>query len=224
MVYADPRSCDLIAVGSELKRLKKSHFLHRLGFTRQVDLWGTGSLRPNDRLARSYRPHAVRGRLTLALCDVVDGSTRLGDPGLLAGLLLDRPIAKRYGTGVIPHLMDRGHPKLAAFVAARHHVRLLDIGSPAKILLREMAECEQILSSSLHGLVFADALGIPNRWVTISGQWIGGRHKFDDYYSAFGIEQQPARLAEMREEAAACSDRRPGIEELKRGLIASFPG
>ena len=230
--YADPRTCDLVAVGSVLGRLNRSHPLHRLGLARRLDVWGTGSLRADDRLQTAHRLHAVRGRLTARSCAQLEAapsgaeavfSPRLGDPGLLAHLLLDRPIAKRHGTGVVPHLMDRGHPALDAFLFTAPYARVLDIRMSVPDLLAEIARCERILSSSLHGLVFADALGIPNRWIILSGALQGGRHKFDDYYSAFAIEQQPLRLLEGRAEAAFADYHRPGIEELKRGLLDCFP-
>lgn len=48
-----------------------------------------------------------------------------------------------------------------------------------------MLSCKCILSSSLHGLIFADALGIPNRRIVLSDEIIGGDLKFDDYYSVY---------------------------------------
>ena len=223
VAYADPRRCDLVAAGSLLGRLDKSHPLHRLGFRRGLHVWGTGSLRPDDRLQASHRLHALRGRLTLARCDLVEAPPKLGDPGLLADLLLDGPIAKRYGIGVIPHLADRDHPDVAAFVAATAHARLLDVTSPAPQLLAEISACDAVLSSGLHGLVFADALGIPNRWFTASGALLGGRHKFDDYYSVFDMEQQPLRLPDFNPDADFEAYARPGIASLKQDLLASFP-
>lgn len=223
VVYADPRRCDLAAAGSLLNRLNKSHPLHRLGFGRTLDIWGTGSLRAEDRLRRAHRLHALRGRLTLERCKPVEATPPLGDPGLLAALLLDGPVDKRHRIGVIPHLADRNHPEVAAFIESTPHAHRLDVTTPVAQLLAEMAACESVLSSGLHGLVFADALGIPNRRFTASGALLGGRHKFDDYYSVFELEDQPVRLAELDVETAFDGYARPGIEILKQGLLASFP-
>ena len=223
VVYADPRRCDLAAAGSLLARLNKSHPLHRIGLRRSLHVWGTGSLRPEDRLSGPHRLHALRGRLTLARCDRVEAPPRLGDPGLLAGLLLDGPIDKRHAIGVIPHLADRAHPEVASFVSQTANARLLDVTSPVADLLAATASCERILSSGLHGLVFADALGIPNRWFTASGALTGGRHKFDDYYSAFGLRPDPVRLPGLNLQAAFEGYARPGIETIKRQLLQSFP-
>lgn len=39
------------------------------------------------------------------------------------------------------------------------------------------------MCQSLHGLVVADALGIPNIWIEPTPSMAGGRFKFDDYFS-----------------------------------------
>ena len=190
---------------------------------RSLHVWGTGSLRQEDRLSGLHRLHALRGRLTLARCERVETPPRLGDPGLLAGLLLDGPVEKRHAVGVIPHLADREHTEVVSFVSRTANARLLALTSPVGDLLAAVASCERILSSGLHGLVFADAFGIPNRWFTASGALTGGRHKFDDYYSAFDLHQDPVRLPGLNLEAAFDGYARPRIETIKRELLESFP-
>ena len=222
-MYADPRRCDLAAAGSLLARLEKCHPLHRLGFRRQIDIWGSGSLRSEDRLRGVHRLHALRGPLTLARCEHVQTSPCLGDPGLLAELLLDGVPGKRYGIGVIPHLADREHRDVQAFVEETRHARLLDVTSPVADLLAEIARCDAVLSTGLHGLIFADALGVPNRWVTASGALIGGRHKFDDYYGVFDLRPDPVRLPGLDPETAFNDYVRPGIDAVKQRLLESFP-
>ncbi len=49
---------------------------------------------------------------------------------------------------------------------------------------REIASCEAVLSSSLHGLVFSDALGVPNAHIKIGDGLVGGLFKFQDHDSA----------------------------------------
>jgi pyruvyltransferase len=39
-----------------------------------------------------------------------------------------------------------------------------------------------IASSSLHGLILADAYGIPNVWMCLNKDTGGGEFKFKDYY------------------------------------------
>ena len=47
--------------------------------------------------------------------------------------------------------------------------------------IEEILDVEFILSSSLHGLIAADAWGIPNARVNIKGTLYGGHFKFIDY-------------------------------------------
>ena len=48
-----------------------------------------------------------------------------------------------------------------------------------------MSQCEYIISSAMHGLIAADALGIPNIQLVASDRLIGGMYKFNDYYSSY---------------------------------------
>ncbi|MCZ6710676.1 MAG: polysaccharide pyruvyl transferase family protein [Gammaproteobacteria bacterium] len=221
--FALPRDCDLISSGSLLQRLNKSHRLHRLGFRRRLNIWGTGCLRAEDRLLGSHTLHAIRGRHSLAQCDACVPTGVLGDPGILAGMIVPRQQVPRTGLGLIPHMTDRDHPDVVAFLAANKEAKLIHITSPVTDLLEQIAQCERIVSSSLHGLVFADALGIPNQWFTASNRLIGGRHKFDDYYSIFDIRPDPITLPSA-DLATLCEDyARPGLEARKQALIESFP-
>lgn len=223
VVFAPPHGCDLVAAGSLLQRLNRSHRLHRLGLRRRLDVWGTGSLRAGDRLDGVHAVHAVRGRLTRDRTCARDRAVPLGDPGLLAEALIDPPGQKRHALGLVPHLVDRQHRDVADFLATHPGVQLIDITAPVLDVLTAIAACERVWSSSLHGLIFADAFGVPNQWFTASGKLIGGRHKFDDYYSAFGLVMEPIRLADADLAAGPPDYARPGIEIIKTELRAAFP-
>jgi hypothetical protein len=83
-----------------------------------------------------------------------------------------------------------------------------------------------VLSSSLHGLIAADALGVPNAWIGLSDALRGGDFKFRDYYGVFGIE--PCMLGLSRDllvdpGPAVAAWSRPGIDDIRRRLLARFP-
>src|SRR5690606_5814540 len=63
----------------------------------------------------------------------------------------------------------------------------LDIESPIEELVDRVCECEVIASSSLHGLIVADAYEIPRVWLKLSDNILGGEFKFLDYFSTTDV-------------------------------------
>ncbi len=43
-------------------------------------------------------------------------------------------------------------------------------------------ECDEIISSSLHGIVIAEAYGIPCKWILYGNEIEGGEFKYQDYF------------------------------------------
>ena len=106
----------------------------------------------------------------------------LGDPGLL--------IAKLYGNqhtkvlhefGVILHYADR-NSNLENFFK-KIGAKIIDVGETPEIFSNQILACRNILSSSLHGVIFSDALGVPNIRAIFSDKITGADFKFEDYYS-----------------------------------------
>lgn len=119
----------------------------------------------------------------------------LGDPGLLASGLVSQKQQKKFVLGFVPHYQEKGNPLFAEFLKRLGaSVSLIDPQQEALAVFSAIDQCEHILSSSLHGLIVADSLGIPNAWVAAESLW-GGRFKFDDYYSAFDLKKNPVTLA-----------------------------
>jgi hypothetical protein len=59
----------------------------------------------------------------------------------------------------------------------------------------QLQMCDYIMSSSLHGLIIADALAIPNMWFQIPGEdteRLEGDFKYQDYYAGF-LNGEPTR-------------------------------
>ena len=110
----------------------------------------------------------------------------IGDPGLLAARLVDiQGVKKKYALGIIPHYVDKNSPLLSKIKI--ENARLIDIQQNPADFLAKIAECENVISSAMHGLIAADSLGIPNIRMILSDKIVGGDYKYDDYYSAFGI-------------------------------------
>jgi hypothetical protein len=145
---------------------------------------GIGKARPSTRLDLSQaRVLALRGALTLRGSGA-RGIPALGDPGLLVSLLPGISAGNGHGIGLVAHYSDH---ELKA-----HHpeARIIDVTRPPLEVIAAVASCERILSSSLHGIVIADAFGLPRRWETFDR--VQGRgFKFHDYSSALGLKIAP---------------------------------
>src|SRR5699024_12305737 len=59
--------------------------------------------------------------------------------------------------------------------------------------LDAITSCEVIVSTSLHGLILADAYGIPNAWL-IADTGYGKEHKFWDYLLSVRKERDPVEV------------------------------
>ena len=51
-------------------------------------------------------------------------------------------------------------------------------------VIKEIVECEMIISSSLHGLILSDAYHIPNVWIKFSDETFDGSFKYLDYFAS----------------------------------------
>ena len=192
---------DIVAIGSLLQavvvpKIKFKNKINRI-LRKPLIVYGTGFIEDStDKNAlRSLDVRAVRGKNSLEKLSKlkyvkISKNVAIGDPGLLASLLIDSSkIEKKYDLGIIPHYVDAENPLLKKIKVKNSIV--LDIKQPPYILLSQMAQCKCIISSAMHGLIAADSLGIPNVRMILSDKITGGNYKYDDYYSAFGITNHP---------------------------------
>lgn len=152
------------------------------------------SLRKDVKVA-SVRGEITKQRLEKILNCKLDNTTT-GDGGLLAALLIEKKVEKKYEIGIIPHLREKGLPVFDKIMDANDNTRIIDIAGEPMQILEEIASCEYILSSSLHGLIVSDSFGIPNQRLVVSEKLVGDGYKFDDYYSSFGIKGNVYKITE----------------------------
>jgi len=147
-------------------------------------LWGTGSI-TNHRIKPNLNIdiRAVRGPLTRN--NLINSGYKCpdvyGDPALLVKEYYDPEIDITHHVGIIPHITERNHPALLDLIN-RTGIKLIDIGLGHTEFIDVVKSVKLILSSSLHGLIVADAYGIPNSRITISDKLTGGDFKFIDYF------------------------------------------
>jgi hypothetical protein len=222
--WSPAEEAELIGIGSLLQ------WLHTIENQRagELHIWGSGYLYDQDPAVKSplIRHHAVRGRLSAqfgGLCGVAHG-----DPGLLCDRLVDRPVPKRYPLGIVPHIWHQDDIVLRQLLENNEKLKLIDVRHPPLRVITEIAACDFVFSSSLHGLVVADSFGIPNQWLEFQ-VGIFGSFKFEDYYSAFGlaapgsIRMEPHSDLGSAAAVAAGSYARPGIDAVKDDIFRAFP-
>lgn len=170
---------------------------------------------------------ALRGKMTR---DHIDAPKEipLGDPGLLAANLLSERQKKHYAAGIVPHFADKENSKVLRLIERYPKtLHVIDIQQDPINVLKEIDQCEVIFSTSLHGLVFADALGIPCTWIVLDDPFLSSNaFKYLDYNSALDREQAPVLLTgEEKIESFMMRANQPStdiLENVKQRLDSIF--
>lgn len=186
-VVASPdKQQHLLAIGSILRIANQNSIV-----------WGSGFISKKGNI--KYKPLkvcAVRGPLTrkLLIKQGIETPEIYGDPALLMPRFYRPQVEKQYELGVIPHYRDIEHPLIKQL--EEQGARILDITKDTESFIDDLLECQQTISSSLHGLIASDSYDIPNQWVTFKNELTGGTFKFQDYYQSIGQTKQAAISAE----------------------------
>jgi len=169
----------VLACGSILGRaLRKDDFV-----------WGTGAMRNKEIiLPKGAKIYAVRGPLTRSLIKG-DCPEVYGDPGLLLPEIYN-PEVQASGIGLIPHFND--FHKVQEIFSGQ---RVINVKRPIREVVKQTKSCKLIITSSLHGLIVAEAYGIPAIWARIINiknyrRKAGNGFKFNDYLLSTGREER----------------------------------
>lgn len=163
---------------------------------------------------------ATRGPVSWALLsgEAPGPAAVYGDPVWLLPAFYNPPIEKRYELGVILHLSeltDRGYEARYRPEHVRYHipsdlagsVKLISTITPIsaaglKARLDDILSCKRIVSTSLHGMVFAESYGIPCLYFPPTGRPKGERQaklggddglnlRMSDLYQGLGLDHLP---------------------------------
>jgi len=183
-------------------------------------LWGSGS--KSGKMAE-YRfsqldVRSVRGPLTrqfLIENFAIDVPEVYGDPALLLPYLFpefqkkDNP---SYEYLIIPHYSDvKMFPK-------SEYSNVVYPTEPWNEVIEKILDSKFVISSSLHGIIVAEAFGVPARWLRVSkGEPL---FKFHDYY--LGTNRDPSTYATTIEEALSLGGEDPFECDLQK-LYDAFP-
>lgn len=180
-----PGERKLLAIGSVLHRANSGDIV-----------WGSGLKSENaldSHLGGDILVTAVRGPMTLDVLKKAGWDTshitELFDPGVLMQHLWANEVKKQSAASnaargkirILPHFRDEivfkrwHHELIPSFISADNQ--------PLTVL-KQMIGAEIVYSSSLHGIIFAESLGIPAIWLDSPGK--EGHFKYLDYYAGTG--------------------------------------
>lgn len=213
---------NLVAIGSVMHMANKNSYI-----------WGTGFISPKH-LPKSLdldKIKAVRGRETLRLLkenySYKNENIALGDPAVLLPLFFNFKVDKKFKLGIIPHYVD--YQRICSDIGDRGDIKIINVKQEPETFVKDILECEAIVSSSLHGLIFSDAYQIPNKWVIFSNKLVGGRFKFTDYYSTTDSPNEDAVVSSNKESTIRLIENFDNLTKVKKfiyckeKLINSFP-
>lgn len=166
------RDADLIACGSVVEVIASEA---RDGAT----IWGAGLMNSKPVNVGRFNVAAVRGALTRGLLGL-DDKVAIGDPGGLVPQLWSRPKV-RHRLGVVRHYVDQGSYPHADIV--------IDATEPIDQVVSKIGSCATIASSSLHGLIVAQAWDIPALRIPHNSV-VGGNFKWMDWLTATKTQEQ----------------------------------
>ena len=220
-IWAPIETCDLIATGSIIEVAKDAKR------EKKVYSWGSGFIRSdsgNEGLEH-IKFFAIRGKKSLSR---INYDVPTGDPGLLINIAYSlKKRRKSNKIGVVIHYADIKTPIAKRFCKDPRFEVISPLDSP-KNVAQKISECGLILSSSLHGLIFADSLSIPNAHIKISNNLTGGTYKFIDYYSGIDKPYQPANIKKIFNDDYLNQLKNnykpiPNLIKKQKSLIKAFP-
>lgn len=161
-------------------------------------IWGSGAMYGNSskKIIKPRAVLAVRGQYTrdYLLRHQIECPAIYGDPALLLPYVYNKNVKKKYKYGLIPHVADLDNSIIKSFMQkSKNQIHLISFQNYGDWhnVIDQIKSCENIISSSLHGLIVSDAYGIPNVWIKISDNINGGEFKFKDYFSGVKREYKP---------------------------------
>lgn len=171
---SNAKKANIISIGSIASKAKT-----------HTTVLGSGFISTTDKVEPKANYKFVRGPKTREKIINVGGSCPeiFGDPALLLPLIIDES-KKVHEIGIVPHYIDYNEIKKKY---PNEFVINLQTNDPIKTT-REITSCKKIISSSLHGLIVANAYNIPAAWIKFSDNLVGDDFKFYDYAESVNIK------------------------------------
>lgn len=183
--WVDPRKKSPFTVNRKEHYFAIGSIIHHV--TKNSVVWGSGIIDFEQKIAEAdFR--AVRGPQTQKF--LIDKGYRcpdiFGDPGLLLPKIFSPEVKKKYRLGIIPHYID--YPVVMNQLGDNKEILVIDlITDDIEFTTSQILSCENIISSSLHGIIISQAYNIPAVWVKFSENLFGNNIKYQDYFESLGI-------------------------------------
>ena len=189
-VIMNSNQASILGIGSIIRLLRDGDIVYGSGLITPLSL--------DYKIAKPHKIIATRGPLTRdeLLKQGIDCPKLYGDPAILLPFWIPIPkIKKKYKLGIIPHYVDQNNAMLNKY-RDNSEVLLIDIksGNDPEGFISKVCSCEYIVSSSLHGIIVADAYNIPSGHMKLSDRVVGDTFKFRDYYSSCGREYYHVKM------------------------------
>lgn len=167
-------------------------------------VWGSGFISELDSCKQMPKKvFSVRGPRTGEILKSKYGISvqRYGDPALLLADYYkpDPSIDIAYDIGIIPHYADKEALQRQIKSLSGLRFRIINIETDdIQGFIDSIASCSCIYSSTLHGIIVSESLGVPARWIELSNLVFGNGFKFFDYYESTGrFNVEPIQLSKI---------------------------
>ena len=192
-------------------------------------VWGAGYIASTAKVGASPKKIcAVRGPLTKErlITQKIRCPSIYGDPALVVPFMVKVQRVVKYRVGIIPHYVDYTN----AWVKKKGenaNITVINIKEGFTQVIKKVCECGTILSSSLHGLILADAYRIPSLWIELSNKLVGDGFKFRDYYRSIESNiEHPVSIAKntkIKNILPAATEKNPYKHINVKNLVDAFP-
>lgn len=227
--WAPLDECDMVSIGSILAWPFREQYIKERKTACHV--WGSGLMSPETiKQNEKIHVHSVRGYLTKCMVDT-ETDVPIGDPGILVADIWEPSPTKKYKIGIIPHKSQIKKSMFHDLHAKLNHSVFIDLTNPdVPGTLDLISSCEYVMSTSLHGLIIADAYKIPNIWMKTPDIHKGKSWKFYDYFSSIGrphfrqvyVQNHVVNINRDKLDVFLKSQHE-NVDQLKRSVLSAFP-
>lgn len=198
-------------------------------------MWSTGMPRDNDPLAADATWSAVRGPLSRAAVLAAGGNVPeiYGDGAALLPELYAPHVEKTHRIGIIPHVLQEQQLREGLEKAGQaDSVKVISLQAAdfadIERVIRDILSCEEVVSTSLHGIIVSHAYGVPCQSARIIApdEVAEDSFKMRDYKASVGLEDRPIGIPERFDDLTWLGARRcvlPPRQIDAGALRAAFP-